>query len=634
MTAQTETVETLAAPRRFPWPRFLLGIGGGVLVALVLSSAVALGFEQQYAGRVKLGVQVAGVDLSGLDRATARQRLTAAYAGLATGQVVLETATGWTAIPYADIGRGPDVERMLDEAFAVGRAGDPISRVVDEVRSAARGTDLEPVVRVDRVALAARLVGIARRTDNPPVDAAVIARADGFTVTPSKNGRSMDIASAESRIADALTDPAAKGEVRIVAEYGPVGPVIGDSAAQMARFTAQRMAQPLVLTAGSEKWTVPSTTVRTWIRFETTPAGAYVPAIDAAAPQAALKTLATKIDRQPVNATFLLGKDGQIVGATTSSDGRTLNATATATAAATAVRARAPLGASYLTPVPIVVTTAKAALSTEDAKKVAPLMSRISTWTTYYAPGPHNGYGANISLPAQAIDGTVVAPGASFDFWNAIGEVSLRRGYTYGGAIINGHSVEGAALAGGICSTSTTLFNAVMRAGYEMHARANHYYYITRYPVGLDATVYDDGSYRQTMSWRNDTAYPVLIRAITGYGIVRFDVYSVPSGRRVSLSTPIKWDYRPSTGTDRVPTTSLRPGQQLQLEWPTDGFDASVTRTVTDANGAVVHSDTWVSHYAMMRGLIQYGVSPTPAPVPTPAPTPAPVPTPAPSPTA
>ena len=71
-----------------------------------------------------------------------------------------------------------------------------------------------------------------------------------------------------------------------------------------------------------------------------------------------------------------------------------------------------------------------------------------------------------------------------------------------------------------------------------MGARRNHYYYIDRYPLGLDATVFDQRFGRsQTMSWTNDTDYPVLIR---GYkirkgssGYVRFELYSVPTGRTV-----------------------------------------------------------------------------------------------------
>ena len=64
-----------------------------------------------------------------------------------------------------------------------------------------------------------------------------------------------------------------------------------------------------------------------------------------------------------------------------------------------------------------------------------------------------------------------MAPGAKFNFWKSVGEVSLAKGYKLGGAIINGHSVEGKTIGGGICSTSTTLFNAALRAGFDMGAR-------------------------------------------------------------------------------------------------------------------------------------------------------------------
>ena len=145
----------------------------------------------------------------------------------------------------------------------------------------------------------------------------------------------------------------------------------------------------------------------------------------------------------------------------------------------------------------------------------------------------------------MAIDGTVVAPGAKFDFWKAVGTVSVAKGYKLGGAIINGHSVEGKTIGGGICSTSTTLFNAALRAGLEMDARANHYYYISRYPLGLDATVWQDGSAVQDMSFTNDTAYPILIRTYAKPGIVRFTMYSVPSGRTVTISKPIVKNLHP-----------------------------------------------------------------------------------------
>jgi vancomycin resistance protein YoaR len=183
----------------------------------------------------------------------------------------------------------------------------------------------------------------------------------------------------------------------------------------------------------------------------------------------------------------------------------------------------------------------------------------------------------------------------------------VAKGYRLGGAIVDGHTVEGKTIGGGICSTSTTLFNAALRAGFQMGARKNHFYYISRYPVGLDATVFiNDGGGAQDMTWRNDTPYPVLIKATTTFGVVKFTLYSVPNGRRVSLSRPIVTNVRPTT-TIFEKTSSLPTGRTTQIEFPATGFDAQVTRTVRDASGKIIHRDTFYSHYARVVGVILVG---------------------------
>ena len=156
-------------------------------------------------------------------------------------------------------------------------------------------------------------------------------------------------------------------------------------------------------------------------------------------------------------------------------------------------------------------------------------MRPLASWTTWYVPGEGNFWNANIHIPAWDLDGKVIAPGEWFEFWQGIGPVTLERGYGYGGAIIGGRSVPNGALAGGICSTSTTLFNAAMRAGLEIGKRTNHSYYIDRYPMGLDATVLKTDTWETDMTFRNDTENPIVIRSYTGNGWVRFDIWASPT---------------------------------------------------------------------------------------------------------
>jgi vancomycin resistance protein YoaR len=301
------------------------------------------------------------------------------------------------------------------------------------------------------------------------------------------------------------------------------------------------------------------------------------------------------------NAAFLKDRSGRIVGAMADSAGRELDVDATTDRVVEALAARA--AGTKAPSVKLAMAAILPTRTTAQVAKTAPLMEKVGSWTTYWQVSPHNGMGANIIVPARRLNGTLVRPGQTFDFWQALGEVSFRTGYRLGGAIVGGHSVEGKALAGGICATSTTLFNAALRGGFEIDARQPHWYYITKYPLGLDATV----SQSQTMRFTNDTKYPILIRGFASPGIVRFEIWSVPNGRTVTLSRPQVSNVVKGYDTT-VPTSTLRHGQSNRTEWPVDGKDVVVTRTVRDANGNIIHHETYVSHYHRMVGINMVGI--------------------------
>ncbi len=394
------------------------------------------------------------------------------------------------------------------------------------------------------------------------------------------------------------------------------------------------MAKDVVLAHAKETWTIKAATVRSWITFTPTAAGDYGPAIAPDAPTQALAALAKKIDRAPKDATFLVGRGTAVVGVVAAKNGRALDVAASAPLVAQAVLDRATATTTEPpAPVALAIAVVKPKLTTEEAQKAAPLMKRLSTWTTNFHRYEANGFGNNISIPTSDINGYVVQPGAVFDFWSALGPVTYARGYRDGGAILNGRTQPTGALAGGICSVSTTLFNAAARGGFAILERAAHYYYIDRYPVGLDATVWRTGGATRSMRFRNDTKYPILIRGVTGVNFVRFEIWGPPTGRTVSFSRPTTKGFQRATDSIQY-TTSLRAGATKRIEYPVNGFQAWVTRTVRDANGKVIHKETWYSNYKRVNGILLVGRSaatsggttptPTPTPVPTPTPTPAP----------
>ncbi|HZM73479.1 MAG TPA: VanW family protein [Candidatus Polarisedimenticolia bacterium] len=622
MATLTETPEALALPARQPWGRFGAAFVFGLLAILAVATGAMTAFERSYEGRILPGIHVGSVDLTGLSTAQAATRLNAAYGSLTDGELAVVGGDASTSINYSDVERRLDVDAVIAEAMAVGRAGSLAERIAVDLRTMVGGHDIELRATLDEAKLRTAIEGVARGLAISPVDAVVATTETGFSVTRGIEGRAAEVDAALAAALTALRDPAAPSQISVPIAVHSVTPRITTDEAEAAVAEAARIAQDIRLTNGKVSSTIAAATIRSWLSYTTTADGTLRPFVNRAGPEASLNAFAPQIAAKPVEPQFVV--DGKaVVGIIPGKDGAALDTSQSSTRVLQLLAARSngsEVGTSW-----VVVNAVKPKLSDQEAASAAPRMTLISSWTTWFPYGINNNYGANIWIPARDIDGTVLAPGETFDFWKRIGPITIERGYGLGGAIINGHSEPQGALAGGICSNSTTLFNTALRAGLEMGARKNHYYYIDRYPIGLDATVFKSGSgSTQTMSFTNDTEYPILIR---GYGwksgskgYVKYEMYSVPTGRKISFSTPIIKNLKVASDTVEY-TTALKPGVRLRVEFPHDGQDVWVTRTVRDSAGNVIHTETYYSHYARITGLTQIGVAPSPPP-PSPSPSP------------
>ena len=612
MTTTPEPIANSSEARR---PSARLRFAVAFLVGLILALGVGTGalyaYDQQYAGRILPGVAVGDVDLSGLTPDDARAALESAYHGYADGRIVLTGPDGTAVIPYAEIGRGLDTDGLVAEALAVGRDGTPIDRAVANARTALRGVRLAPRIRFDSQALTDRIAAVAKALRIEPKEASVVADEKlVFGLVAGTAGRSVDPSAVTAELVGQLSQLDAPAEVAATLPVVVEEPAVSTAQATSAQAAAERLSADIVLVVEGKKVPIPSSTLRPWVTFARTAEGGYGPVVDTTQIPALLEGMAPKFQRKAVSATFRTS-GRKVTGVTTSSDGHKLDVPATTTQIEAVLAARAT-GAAVAEVRPK-ITIKKPALTTAEAKAAAPKFRMVSRWTTYFPIWERNNFGANIWIPALTIDGYVVGPREKFDFWKAVGTVSRAKGYGLGGAIIDGKTEPQGALAGGICSCSTTLFNAALRAGFDMGARRNHYYYIDRYPIGLDATVAVSGSSVTTMSFTNDTDYPVLIR---GYkirngsrGYVRFEIYTVPTGRKVSIGAPVIKNIRRASDTVQY-TSSLPAGTRKRIETPTDGKQVWRTVTVRDSKGKVIHRTTYYSNYARITGIVLVGKRP------------------------
>ncbi|RFB13477.1 hypothetical protein DZB84_17355 [Bacillus sp. HNG] len=127
----------------------------------------------------------------------------------------------------------------------------------------------------------------------------------------------------------------------------------------------------------------------------------------------------------------------------------------------------------------------------------------------------------NIALSAAAIDSYVLFQNETFSFNKVVGKRTAARGYQPAPEIIRGELIEG--IGGGICQTSSTLFNAVDLAGVEIVKRYSHSKRVGYVPPGRDATV---SWYGPDFLFKNTYNQPILIRARVSGGTLIVSVYS------------------------------------------------------------------------------------------------------------
>lgn len=153
----------------------------------------------------------------------------------------------------------------------------------------------------------------------------------------------------------------------------------------------------------------------------------------------------------------------------------------------------------------------------EDVPLLAEVV--VASYTTYFNPSVV-GRNKNIELSAQAINNVIVGTGDAFSFNTTVGPSDEAHGYQPAKELLNGVLVDG--IGGGICQTSSTLFNAIDQLAVSYIEKHHHSAPVGYVPTGRDATVSYGG---KDFKFENTTGVPVLIKAIyNGNGTLTVEI--------------------------------------------------------------------------------------------------------------
>jgi vancomycin resistance protein YoaR len=605
----------------------------GAVATLVLLASATFGFKGSYDGRVLPGVHVGSVDLSGATRDEAMAKLESSYAYLSQGEVTVKTPVGVTTITYQQVDRGPDTEAMADAAIAIGHSGNLMTDAASAIHSAFFGEDLPVVIRIDPTTLAQRVHDLVASSAVPPQDAQATTKGGSFSITPSASGRGVDEFPIGAAILNQLTETSAPADLQAGGSFMTLQPRVDDSAAQKAIALATKMTVDLKITwitpptplpAGwtPKNWTITADQIRSWIVFGVAQDGKYEPAVDPAQVGGYLAGISGQANVPATSPSVVFDASGKPKTLRTGNNGVGIDLGATTDLIASYLDSLVT-GGKTQAGIEVAVATISPQIKPVDVTKFVV----IGQETITFFPGAANGNGANIRVPARNLNGQVVGPGEQFSFLRGVGTIDAAHGFAMGGVILNGQSNHTGAMGGGICSASTTMFNAAAKAGLQIDERHAHFYFINRYPIGRDATVYSDGTRVWDLRWTNDTANPILIRAWTTRGskeYITIQLWSMPTGRSVTWvgdNSGNETNVVKAAVNSPQYVTTVKPGKTYAAEVATNGFTISVTRTVKDSTGKLIHNNTWKSQYTAVNGQLQIGITPPPILTPTPVPT-------------
>ena len=595
-----------ALHRTVSWRR--VGVwSAGVLAFLVVATGV---FFAGSVHRIPAGAEISGVKVAGLDPEQAAERLRARFARMARVPVVFTSGGEEFALRPRSLDARVDWRGAAEEARARGEWPLPF-RGLKRVAIRLFGTEVQPTAEVYEPRLDFEVERMANALDRPGRNASIVLRGLTPSIVRHEEGRTLDRRATEDLVVRAF----ARFEREPLALPVRIGPpaVTAADLEPVLEQVRTALADPVRFGWKDAHWMVHPTELATLIRLPAD--GRRGLEIGGPAAERYFGLLSRAVDRKPRSAQFAIR--GERVSVVPSASGRKLDVAASGKALLAAALSPTDRNAE------LVVSSVDPELTTEKARRMK-VTSVLASYTTAYS-GSYDRI-RNLRLAAGLLDGTTLAPGATFSFNEVVGPRTQKRGFRKAPAIMDG--VYEAQFGGGVSQVATTIFNAAWEAGLELTQRTAHSLYIDRYPLGRDATV---NFPNVDLKFTNDTDNWVVVRGqATDVGIT-ISLLGAPTNRGVVSETgELRGTGAPEV--ERIPDPTLYVGEQVVVDDGEPAREVSVRRVVYQGDEEL-YRETWYTRYISEPKIVRVGTipvedEPPPAPPPTAPPSP-----PAPNPT-
>jgi len=600
--------------------QILAALIGGLLLFMLVIGLITGGYQLLFAGRVFPGITMAGVDLTNLTPEQATAALSQRLTYPTSGQVVFRDEDRlWVATP-AELGMILDAGTSIQRAYNVGRQGGLFTDLAGQLNAWQGGLSLEPVVVFDERVAFAYLQNIAAQVDQPVIETDLNLNGTEIVFIQGQTGRLLNV---DATLANLLTQLSGfrDGEVQLIIEEH--SPVVLDASAQ-AETLRQVLSAPLTLHVQDAQpgdpgpWTIDPSHLAGMLRIgraQTNGIWEYQVSIENPVLTQYLAEIAPLVNRSPQNARFTFDDNPgsntrQLILEVEAVLGLTLDISATIDAVQTGLLA----GEHDIV---LALITALPAAGNDATAQSLGITEEVSDdyYNTTYFRASSAARLQNIEIAAKQFHGLLIPPNTTFSMGDVLSDISLDNGYAEALIIYNGRTITG--VGGGVCQVSSTLFRTAFFAGYpivERHAHAFRVFYYEQRPgsgtdsdlAGLDATVYFP---LVDLKFTNDRPTWLLMETYFNQAEMSLEwkFYSTNDGRTVQWQNLGLRNVIPAPEPLFEENADLPADTCKQVDYPADGANITVTRTVDNASGQTIFNNTFQTIYEPWQAVYQYG---------------------------
>ncbi|MFG1817206.1 VanW family protein [Kribbella sp. NPDC049174] len=545
----------------------------GIIAAAVLGVlVVGYGAAFAFAGnKIPGDTTVLGIPLGGLSEDDAKTKLDTALKDRLTQPVTLKAGESSYTVDPVEAGLSVDVEATVDAAGA-GRSLAP-----GHIWHALTGGDvIQPVIKKDDAKLQAAVAKLAKQVNRPATEGTITFKdAEPVQHAPA-DGLQLDNAKATRTLLAAYPADATPDELAVAVTKPEAGTEAIEKA--MTEYAEPAMSGPIRLTVGSKSVELQPAEIAPALTLTATK-GEFTPTLNAKKLEPLFQERFKALETLPKDATVqIVGAGPKVVPAV---DGLVVDRTKVVPAIISILPK--PVGERRAA---VGLTQTKAKVTTEAATALG-IKEVMGQFTTQFPHAPYRN--VNIGTAARKINGTLLKDGDTFSLNKIVGERTKENGFTEGNIISGGKFVLD--LGGGVSQSATTTFNAAFFAGLKDVEHKAHSVYISRYPIGREATVAWPSV---DMKFLNDSGHGILVQTI-----FKASTPGSPGSITVKIWGTKVWDItagQSGKSNGRQPKIVYNTAADCRPQAPTAGFDITIYRYFAQ-NGVRKKTESFVTKY-------------------------------------